>query len=157
MILDGADDEMVLCAFNSRFEQKFFTVPAPWLDPYRVALHLAPQAPSHSLQALRYWLRLELNKERASPPHRASADTYITAALLQRMLAKLSVEEMLKISSRPAILPRLTFGKHAMQPLEDVPTGYLHWIVENITDDEDVLATARHHLELRKPQRGMKI
>lgn len=156
MILEDAH-EVALCAHNSRFESRFFTVPARWIDTYRVALHLAPQAPGHSLQVLRYWLKLELNKDRASPPHRAGPDSYITAVLLQRMLAKLSVEKMLEISSRPAILSRFRFGKHMGTPIEEIPTGYLEWVIENIKDDEDIIATARHHIELRKPQRSMKV
>jgi exodeoxyribonuclease X len=149
VILEDAS-EVCLCAHNNRFEQKFFTVPAPWIDTYRVALHLAPQAPEHKLQTLRYWLKLDADKDRASPPHRAGPDTYVTALLVQRMLAKLSVTQMIEISSRPAILPKLTFG--VMKPLEEVPSSYLHWLLDNITDDEDVIATARHHLLLRKPQ-----
>jgi exodeoxyribonuclease X len=155
-LLEDADG-VALCAHNSRFEQKFFLTPAVWLDTYRIALHLAPQAPGHSLQALRYWLKLDVDKDRASPPHRAGPDTYITAVLMQRMLAKMTIEHMIEVSSRPAILPHFVFGKHAMKPLVDVDTSYLHWVVDNITDDEDVLATARHHLEERKPQRSMRV
>jgi exodeoxyribonuclease X len=151
MILEDAS-EVCLCAHHNRFEQKFFTVPAPWIDTYRVALHLAPQAPEYKLQTLRYWLKLDANKDRASPPHRAGPDTYVTALLVQRMLAKLNVAQMIKISSNPAILTKFTFGKHAMRPIENIPTGYLHWVLDNITDDEDVIATARHHLRLRNPQ-----
>lgn len=148
---------VVFCAHRASFERQFITFPAPWICTWKVAVHLAPTAPDYKLGTLRYWLRLDADPTRSSPVHRAGPDSFVCAALVHRMLKKISIEEMVDVSSRPAILPRLFFGKHSGQPLEDVPTGYLHWIVENITDDEDVLATARHHLELRKPQRGMKI
>lgn len=155
-ILDDASG-VALCAHNSRFEQKFFTVPAPWIDTYRVALTLAPKAPGHKLGELRYWLKLDVNKARAQPAHRAGPDTYICAALLVRMLKKMSVQDMLEVSSRPAILTYFNFGKHAMEPIEDIETGYLHWVVDNRKDDEDIVATARHHLELRSPQKSMRV
>lgn len=156
-LFDGAPD-VALCAHNSRFEQKFFTTPAPWIDTYRVALVLAPMAPGYKLQELRHWLKLDVNRERCLPFHRAGPDTYVCAALVKRMLAKMSIDEMLKVSSRPAILPYFTFGKHAMQKIEDIESGYLRWIIDQSDfTDEDVLATARHHLELRKPQREMRV
>lgn len=141
-------------AHRSSFEQSFLAdVPlfkvAPWICTWKVALRLAPNAPSHNNQALRYWLGLDLDRGLAMPPHRAGPDAYVTAHILRRMLAKLSVEEMIKISAEPAILPKFTFGKHAMKPLAEVPSDYLEWMTRQQDMDADARATAAHHLKLR--------
>lgn len=137
----------ILVAHNSRFEQQYIKTDKPWIDTYRVALHHASHAPGHSLQVLRYWLKLDLDYGRSMPPHRAGPDAYVTAHLLARMLAKISIEEMIDISSRPALLPKLRFGKHGELPLAQVPKDYLKWILSQ-DFDEDTKYTANHYLKL---------
>lgn len=141
-------------AHNSRFERSI--VPRfpelPWLCTYKAAVALWPDAPAHSNQALRYWLNLRLADD-PGPPHRALGDAYVTAAIARRMLTTNDggfLGWWKDISDKPALLPRFRFGKHAMTPIDGVPSDYLGWILKNITDDEDVLYTARTHLELRK-------
>lgn len=147
-LIDGS--EGIFVAHNAKFEAAYFNPPgSKWICTYKVALHLAPQAPSHSLQTLRYWLKLEVDRAVAMPPHRAGPDAYVGAHLLKRMLAKLSPEEMIEISGRPAILPRLHFGIHAKKPIEEVPSSYFEWMLKQPTMDEDARATASHHLKLR--------
>lgn len=143
--------KVVLCAHNAKFERQFITAPATWICTYKVALHLAPNAPAHNLQTLRYWLKLDVDRVKASPPHRAGPDTYVNAHLVARMAARLTIEDMVSISARPAMLPKFHFGKHQGVPLRDVPSDYLNWVVspKGITDDEDVLFTARYHLKMR--------
>ncbi len=148
-LLEQAADT-VLCAHFAKYEKQFFTVPARWVCTWKVAIHLAPKAPGHKLQELRYFLKLDVDKKLAEPPHRAAPDAYVCAALVKRMLAKLTVQQMIEISSRPAILPCFIFGKHAMKPIEEIDDGYLRWVLENIPDDEDVRATAAHHLQMRR-------
>lgn len=150
---------VVFCAHNAAYEKKFFTVPAQWIDTYRVAYHLAPKAPNHKLQTLRYFLKLELERDRSFPCHRAGPDAYVGAALLLRMLKKLTVEEMIEISSKPIIFQKLGFGMHADKPLEAVPTGYLRWILDREKHegfDEDVEATARYHINQRQTQESAR-
>jgi hypothetical protein len=64
------------------------------------------------------------------------------------MLGKIGIDEAIKISSEPAILPYFIFGKHAMKPIEEIEGGYLEWLIKQ-DFDVDVKATARHHLKLR--------
>lgn len=55
-------------AHNADYEQAFFAGGGvPWIDTYKVALRLWPEAPSHSQQVLRYYLGLDLFPERAAP------------------------------------------------------------------------------------------
>jgi exodeoxyribonuclease X len=139
-----------VAAHRADFEKAFFNPPdVRWIDTWKVALRLAPKAPSHSNQALRYWLGLKVDRKMAEPAHRAGPDAYVTAHLLRRMLAKASVEEMVTISAEPALLPNFGFGKHAMVPIDDIPDDYLEWVLGQ-SFDADVLHTARHHLNQRK-------
>lgn len=59
----------------------------PWICTWKCALRLFPEAPSHSNQALRYWLKPEgMNRTLATPAHRAGPDAYATGFLLHAML-----------------------------------------------------------------------
>lgn len=143
--------DLVFVAHKATFEQHFLPRLAarPWICTWKVAIRLAPRAPAHTNQALRYWLKLALDPALAVPAHRAGPDAYVTAHLLARMLGKMSVEEMVELSAQPAVLPYLTFGKHAMRPLEEVDSGYLEWMTRQADMDPDAVHTAHHHLKLR--------
>lgn len=140
------DSPSILCAHKASFEQSFFTTPAPWICTWKVALLLAPNAPGWSLQVLRYWLKLNVDRGLAEPPHRSGPDAYICAALLARMLAKMPAQAMVELSARPAILPKFTFAKWAMKPIEDIDLGYLEWMVKQPDMDADAKYTATLHL-----------
>jgi len=141
--------EVIYCAHNASFERKFIQTgeTEKWICTYKVAVTLAPNAPSHNLQALRYWSKLKVDRDLASPPHRAGPDAYVCAHLLMRFLAKKTIEEMVAISAVPLLLPKLHFGKHAGKPCSEVPADYWDWVLKNITDDEDVQYTAKHWLK----------
>lgn len=141
------------CAHQAGFEQLFLPTPnIKWLDTYKGTIALAKNAPSYQLQVLRYWLKLDLDPSRALPSHRAGPDSYVTAALLVRILGKLTVDQLREVSARPAILPRFGFGKHKGVPLEEVPGDYLRWVLDckDPPFDEDVIATARYYLGGKK-------
>lgn len=143
-------------AHNCRFERQWLTDELtggkPWICTYKCALRLWPEAPSHSNQALRYWLKLP-EIDRALAAHRAMPDVVVTGKLLARMLwppageKVVTVEQMIKVSSMPAILPKLRFGKHAGKKFSEVPKDYLEWMVKQTDMDEDAVFTARHHLK----------
>jgi exodeoxyribonuclease X len=81
----------------------------------------------------------------------AGPDAYLCAVLMERILedGRTSLEDMARWSSGPALLPRITFGKHKGSKWEDAPTDYLDWIVNKSDMDRDVKANARHHLKVR--------
>lgn len=143
----GAD---MWCAHNADFEAEFFGG-EPMVCTYKSALRVWPDAPSHSLQVLRYWRQYDeladFDPARAMPPHRAGADTYLTAILLRELLGLVSLEDIAKWSSGPALLAKVGFGKHFGKKWSEVPRDYLSWIVNksDITD-RNVRATAKHYL-----------
>lgn len=151
---------VVLCAHNARFEQKFITTPAPWICTYKVGVMLAPMAPAYKLQVLRYWLKLDVDPDLARDPHRAGCDAYIAAVLMKRMLAKMTIAEMVDLSARPIILPKLHFGKHEGEPVDQVPSHYWRWILDEEKHDpfdEDTVATARHYLKKSQKQGDLDV
>ena len=142
------------CAHNSRFDQSFFS-PAgiPWLDTYRLALWLWPEAPSFKLNSIRYFLRLKL----APPPeliqraHSAAWDAYLCAAVLRKCCMEGATwEDMMAVSNEPAVLPRFTFGKWAMKPIADIDAGYLEWMLKQQDMDADAKHTAMVELQRRR-------
>lgn len=101
---------------------------------------------------LRYWLKLDLDRDLASPPHRALPDAYVTAHLLRRLLALRPIDRLVQISAESGFVPRFTFGKHYGKSFKEVLAadhGYLEWIVEKSDLDVDVKATAQYWLERR--------
>lgn len=138
-------------AHNADYERQFFKTDVPFICTYKVALRLWPEASSHSLQFLRYHLGLEVDVDRCQPPHRAGPDAYLCAELMTRIIAeqRVSLTDMVRWSDGPALLPRVTFGKHKGADWKDVPTDYLVWLVDKSDMDRDVKANARHHLKSR--------
>lgn len=149
------DPEIELfAAHRVAYDSQYIRIENPqgWLCTYKIAIRLAPGAAKHTNQFLRYRLNLVLdNPSLAEPPHRAGPDSYVTANLLARMLNAKPLDELISISNEPVVLPRFTFGEHAMKPMDEVPTSYLEWIMYKSKGDwdPDIKSTCEHHLKLR--------
>lgn len=151
MLMSEAPEYFV--AHNIEMEKAFFGGwDIPFICTYKVACRLWPEAPGHSNGVLRYWLDHDLDPALALPSHRAGPDAYVTAHLLRTILlsGKCSIEDMARWSSGPALLPRLTFGKHKGLAYSNAPSDYLDWIATKSDLDRDVKATARYWLKLKK-------
>lgn len=146
-----------LCAHNSEFDRGFlggfFPSDVPWLDTWRLAMHLWPDAPSYSNQTLRYWLGLKVDAARdtngdAYPPHRALYDATVTAHLLQRMLQTNLLADLLVLQGKPVLQRTCRFGKHRGVAWSDVPRDYLGWVLrqDNPPFDDDVRHTCSYWL-----------
>lgn len=140
----GKQDYLV--AHNAAFDSQYIPVKKPWICTYRCALQLYPDAPKHSLQALRYWLGLTPHLPPSLHPHNALYDAICLTALLQEMLRDRTADELYEISSKPLLLQKVRFGKHRDTLFKDVPNDYLRWILSK-DFDEDVKYTATHYLE----------
>lgn len=157
MVADAAGNVGLLgepdyfAAHNADYERQFFDPGVPYICTYKVALRLWPEASSHGLQFLRYHLGLDADVNLAMPPHRAGPDAYLCAVLMNRImeLHRDKLDDMVRWSAGPALLPRINFGKHKGSKWDEVPIDYLDWIVNKSDMDRDVKANARHHLKLR--------
>jgi exodeoxyribonuclease X len=116
---------------------------------YKAAVRLWPQAPKHSNQVLRYWLELELDRSIADRAHRAMPDAYVTAHLLRELMTQASIDDLVRWTADPVLLPKVPFGKYRDQPWEAVPSDYLQWVLRQADMNEDVVHTARQQLAQR--------
>lgn len=148
---DGTGKPAIFAAHEARFDRAALGLQGnetglQWICTRKSAVTAWPDAPNHKNQTLRYWLGLKLADPSLATPHRALGDCYVTAAILRRLLSipEITAEDLISISSGPIMLPRLSFGEHAMKPIDQVPTSYWQWIVEKSKGpwDEDVLHTA---------------
>lgn len=146
-LCEGMDADDIWAAHNAQFEQAFFGGgERRWICTMKCAKHLLPDAPSHSNQALRYWLNLDKefsDTSLAMPPHRAGPDAYVTAFLLRRLLELASAEELVELTKAPVRLRTVTFGKHRGVKWNDLPESYLSWIANKSDLGADEKFTAR--------------
>lgn len=146
------DERFLECGLGSANLAARFGV--PWICTYRVALHLHPEAPTHSCQGLRYVLglddqvRTELDRCAAGTlaPHRALYDAVTTAVTLRYFLRDHTPGELVGLTNEPVVLQTVRFGKHSGQLWSSVPHDYLRWILRQSDFDGDVVHTARHYL-----------
>lgn len=147
----GLADTDIYVAHNAAFEQHFYSNrPQAWLCTLKCAYRAWPDAPGHSNQVLRYWLGLDLDRHLAMPPHRAFPDAYVTAHILQKLLALRPVERLIEISGQPGFLPKFNFGKYrgkTFKEVAEIDRGYLTWIVEKSDMDADVKFTSKWWLQ----------
>lgn len=140
----------LLVAHNAAFDQSMLPEleDYSWLCTWRCARHLWSQAPSHSLQVLRYWLGLEVETPPDLAPHRALYDVLVTRELLRLILSRHPLEELLKLQDMPVLLATVHFGKHKGMLWKDVPRDYLSWLLRQQDLDSDVRHTAQFHAGL---------
>jgi exodeoxyribonuclease X len=158
-----ADGAQIFAAHNAAFERDFFNPPdVRWIDTWKVAVTLWPEAPDHKLGTLRYWCGLKVDRAIADIAHRAGPDAYVGARLLRVQLMQIDVERAIEISASPIELPRFNFGKHARIPVDEIPASYLGWMLrqgaksaENPDGfDENIAYTASRSLARRKSAAG---
>jgi exodeoxyribonuclease X len=122
----------------------------PVICTYKAAIRVWPEAPGHSNQALRYWLKPKgFRSEFASPVHRAQPDAFVTSLILRELLRVAMVDNLIAWTDEPVLLPRVTFGRHRGCRWDEVPVDYLEWITERSDHSEDVRFTAIHALTAR--------
>lgn len=139
----------IFAAHMASFERGFFSGNGkPWICTLKVARRLWPKAPAFSNQALRYWRGYPLSRSATTPPHRALPDAYVTAWIVHDMLALAPIEDMIRWTEEPSLLPQVTFGKHKGKEWSDLPLDYLDWIVAKSDLDDDTKFTARHWLKM---------
>lgn len=147
------DDDVVLVAHNAEFDKSFMPEELrekDWICTWRCALHIYPDAESHSNQSLRYELGLDVSDlppEAGGMAHRALYDAWVTKKLYERIVldSEKSLQELIELTKAPVLQKKVRFGKHANQLWSDVPKDYLRWVVRQ-DFDRDVLHTAEFHL-----------
>src|SRR5215207_374874 len=130
----GAAGVDVFATHNWRFDAQWLgdhLRGRPVICTYRCSLRVWPDAPAHSNQALRYWLRPKgLDPVVAAMAHRALPDAYVTAFPLRELLDVARMEDLIAWTKQPALLPRVPFGRYRARSWSDVPERYVNWIVD---------------------------
>ena len=146
----------VIVAHNARFDvdmlNKEGIFPPRVICTFKLARYLDKNGviPKYNLQYLRYFLDLEIE----ATPHNALGDILVLEGVFGRINAKFQgipeledpVEEMIRISSSPIMIPRMPFGKHKGLLFSEVPQDYLEWLLTTELD-EDMEYTVKKHLE----------
>lgn len=142
----------IYAAHNADFDKRFvpeLTV-APWICTRKVALRAIEDAPSYSLQVLRYHLDLGLPAEAGEVPHRAIYDAWTCERLLAWFFAQgWTAQKMVAVSKEPAVLRRIPFSKHRNKAFADIDDGWLDWAVSSC-EDAEVKHTARMEIARRR-------
>ncbi len=146
-----------IVAHNADFEMKWIKPEVldrrPVICTLKAALRVWPEAPSHSNQALMYWLGLHEQMDAAlrQPAHRAQPDAYVTAHLLSALLAKgITGKQMAAWTQEPRLLPTCPLGKFRGKPWADVEQGFLNWMLNQPTMESDLRWNAERELERRR-------
>lgn len=147
------EEIVALAAHHAAFDRQWIsddlTGQRPWIDTYRCALRLYPDAPAHGNQVLRYFLKPHgLDRNEASP-HRAYGDAYVTAFLLRDMLALATPHDLISWSAGPALQVTCHIGKWRGKKWSEVDHGFLTWILTKPDFDEDVRFTVKAELGRR--------
>jgi DNA polymerase III epsilon subunit-like protein len=161
-------EDVVCVAHNATFDvemlKKEGIEPANVIDTLKVARKLDKGGviPSHALQYLRYFLKLEVTDVQA---HDAFGDVKVLAALFARLFDKMQddgenvtlssrvLEQMIEISKHPSLIPRFNFGKYKGEKIADIAKrdmGYLRWLKESESSkgdaaDKDMLYTLKQN------------
>jgi len=113
----------------------------------RIARRLWPQAPSHKNAELAAWLGVDISAYRR---HRALADVSMTAAIFDRIVARLteldgvppSADRIATWCEDAPTVTVLPFGKYRGVALRDVPLDYLCYAQKSWSDVESRLREA---------------
>ncbi|OGI90561.1 hypothetical protein A2911_01535 [Candidatus Nomurabacteria bacterium RIFCSPLOWO2_01_FULL_40_15] len=149
------DTGNIVVAHNAPFDllmiKKEGIEPKKFICTLRVARYLDKEEKieRYNLQYLRYYLDLDVEAN----AHDALGDVLVLEKLFERLKDKLSIEEMIEISSHPSLLHTFKFGKHNGKRIEEVmrtDRGYLEWLLAQKLNgdgiDEDWIYTLNHYL-----------
>ena len=146
---------MFIVAHNAEFDRRWLTeemtAGALWICTFKAAARLIPQAKSHGNQALRYMLNLPVDRVKADPPHRAAADSYVTAHLLQHLIGLADSIAQLELFTRmPRFYAKCPMGKHKGAAWADVPASYLDWMLKQGEMERDLRCAAQDEIDHRR-------
>lgn len=156
-LLDFNVEDNIVVAHNAKFDlgvlaNEGIVNGMRVIDTYRCCKHIFKDRLDGelNLQYLKYYLGLynepipdsikEVANEKA---HSAVGDVLTLYLMLRRMLAKYTLEDLLRMTREPILYNLMPFGKHKGKPIGEIVAterGYVNWAFKNI-DDDDVLYT----------------
>lgn len=148
-----SDKGTVFVAHNAAFDSGFLPfLKGPWICTYRLASHLLPDMESYANQFLRYALRLKIPPQYLTThAHRALYDAIVTKYLFFCLLDLIksknitTVDQLIVFQQAPIIQTSIRFGTHKDTRWEDLPKGYVRWILRQ-DFNSDILFNAQRVL-----------
>ena len=142
------EEDHILVAHNAEFDvamlRKHGIEPKYVICTMKCVRHLdvEDKIPNYKMQYIRYAWDIEIE----ATAHDAKGDILVLEEIYKKLQDKFSIEEMVKITSEPFLLRKLTFGKHKGMNFDQIPREYLIWLrrQDNITGD--LLYTLNHYL-----------
>ncbi|WP_160168921.1 exonuclease domain-containing protein [Bradyrhizobium sp. Ai1a-2] len=150
---DDDAEELIFAAHSAHFERTFLDplIQARWICTWKCSFRQWPDMESHSLQALRYALKLTpADAALAMPPHRAQPDAYVCGLLVLELLKHQTLETLIAWSAEPPVFTKFDFGQFKGKPLSAADAGYLDWLGNKDHNlGEDWRWNARREIERR--------
>lgn len=169
---------VVMVAHNAEYEKAALAGTifdqCRWVCTFKCALVIWPEAPSHSNEALRYWLGMGSGRAMKQASHSALHDCKVTAGIFNALYGQFHkrlvdegrvpasfeavqtaevqnaiIAEMMRVSNEPAQLPTCPIGDWRGKPWSEVDAGFLRWMINKPIDREDAIHCARQELARR--------
>ncbi len=168
LIAHNAPFDMQMLAFEDIFPKQF-------IDTLKIVRYIDPdmEIERHNLQYLRYYLNIDdmLPTGTVIDAHDALGDVLVLEHIYHYLFTEFAklhpdltpdqiITELVRISSLPTFIGKITFGKYAgslVRDLADRDRGYLEWLLnaklknaEEGQNEEDWIYTLRSALGLRQ-------
>lgn len=164
MALSKPELDDITCGHNLEFDERMMRqtgleslLTRQRICTLRCARHVWPQFESHSNQALRYALDLDVRELPNAKPHRALPDVFVTVGIFERLLAERSLDELIAMTGAVPLQRICNMKAHKGKPWSQVPADYLRWIMSaNPAFSEEIRATAEHWLNEAAKKRMKK-
>lgn len=116
----------------------------PIIDTLRLA-RLYGESPVNSLERLRQ--HFNIGEEGA---HRAMSDVIVNISVFKHLAKRYNtLEELLKVLSKPIQMKTMPLGKHKGRFLKEIPIEYLQWAVRK-DFDQDLIFSLKMEISRRK-------
>ncbi len=134
-------------SFDYRFVKDFFNV-QDLLCTLLWSRRLYSDLDNAKLVTMSYALGLP----RPTDAHRVLSDCTTALHLVKHIAERtgLTLPQLVEASKQPRELPTVPFGKHAGKDWADIPSPYLRWMSDAITDDLDIVFSVKQEQQRRK-------
>lgn len=153
--LKSAFEGKIMVAHNAKFEKSFMNVKLTpgnrWICTWKCAVVAWPDSPKHSNIVLGYYLGIIKGRSEAfHAAHTAAYDVSVTRQILEKLLEKYTIAQLLQISGEEVLLSKIPFGKYKGVEFKDLPNHYLKWLTtEAMGVRYDVLEAANTEIARR--------
>jgi len=140
---------------EAEFKRNNIELPSwKYLDTLKWARKYRNDLPKHSLQYLR-----EVYEIPANQAHRALDDVIILYEVFSRMIDDLPISKVYQLLHQSKAAPPqfMPFGKYQGQPLQNVPKGYVSWLLKNGVFDKSENQELKNSFEKLGILEGMSV